>query len=34
MQAVWHDREGSRESRLDIPAYTCKGDGQVGVSGR
>jgi hypothetical protein len=29
--AVWHDLKDRMESRLDIPAYTCRGQGQVAV---
>lgn len=29
--AVWHDLKDRVESRLDIPAYTCRGSGEVVV---
>lgn len=30
--AVWHDLKDRVEQRLDVPAFTCKGQGQVAVS--
>lgn len=29
--AVWHDLKDRIEHRLDVPAYTCRGTGQVAV---